>query len=247
MKSSVLSYHGKSRSITPIQKYMIAIPTLLKVRLKTLPEYGMGYQIGNVLLNTGRTEHGVILNGTYFVPTAELAGFSALSQLIEEVSMASRSGQSSLRIEGATLDSRPASSLRRVKRIYSFSAANEKQATAKDSEVTFTLRHEIFKRFSPYVDDFRVTVKRGLVANTYATTADDAANVKTGMEAIARYALESKKSANKVFTIAPPEKTRLQRGIVEPAYGEPGGGVEVIFVDGTPDNTVTGPEIIAEK
>jgi hypothetical protein len=226
---------------------MIKIPSLLKARLRTLPEYGMGYQVGVVRLNTGRTERGIILNGTYFVPTDELVGFSALSQLLEEVQATIRASKSSLAIESATLDARPAASLRRVKRIYSFSAANEKQAAAKDAEITLTLRNEIFKRFSAYADDFRVTEKRGLVPNTYATTAEDALNVKTGMEAIARYALENKKSANKVFTISPPEKTRLQRGVVEPAYGEPGGGVEVIFVDGSPDNTVTGPETIAEK
>ena len=226
---------------------MITIPPLLKAHLRTLPEYGMGYQIGVVRLNTGKNEHGIILNGTYFVPSTELAGFSALSQLLEEAQATVRASKSSVTIEGAALDSRPAASLRRVKRIHSFSAANEKQAAAKDAEVTLTLRNEIFKRFSAYENDFRVTEKRGLVPNTYATTADDALNVKTGMEAIARYALESKKSANKVFTISPPENTRLQRGVVEPAYGEPGGGLEVIFVDGTPDYTVTGPEIIAEK
>jgi hypothetical protein len=226
---------------------MITIPPLLKARLRTLPEYGMGYQVGVVRLNTGKTERGIILNGSYFVPTAELAGFTAFSQLMEEAQASIRASRSSLTIEGASLDTRPAATLRRVKRIYSFSAANEKQAAAKDAEITLTLRNEIFKRFSAYENDFRVTENRGLVPNTYATTAEDALNVKTGMEAIARYALENKKSANKVFTIEPPENTRLQRGIVEPAYGEPGGGVEVIFVDGSPDNTVTGPETIEEK
>jgi hypothetical protein len=44
------------------------------------------------------------------------------------------------------------------------------------------------------------------------------------------------------------ERTSLKRGIVEPAYGygEPGGG-EVIFVNGSPDGTVTGPEKIDDK
>ena len=225
---------------------MITIPPLLKDHLRTLPEYGMGYQVGEVRLNTGKTERGIILNGTYFVPTEELAGFSAFSQLMEEVRVWNRARKSSLAIENATLDTRPAASLRHVKRIYSFSE-NAKQASAKGAEVTLTLRDEIFKRFSAYENDFRVTDKWGLVPNTYATTAEDALNVKTGMEAIARYALENKKSANKVFTIEPPENTRLQKGVVEPAHGEPGGGVEVIFVDGTPDNTVTGPDIIPEK
>jgi hypothetical protein len=226
---------------------MIKIPLLLKAHLRTLPEYGMGYQIGSVKLNTGKTEHGIILNGTFFVPTTELASFTSFSQLIEETQASFREGKSSLTIESATLDTRPASTLRGVKRIHSFSIENEKRAAAKDAEISLTLRNQVFKRFSAYTDDFRVTEKHGLVANTYGTTAEDAINVKTGMEAIARYALENKKSANKVFTIKPPENTRLRTGVVEPAYGEQGGGIEVIFVDGTPDNTVTGPETIPEK
>ena len=62
-----------------------------------------------------------------------------------------------------------------------------------------------------------------------------------------RYALENKKPASNLFTITPPEKTSLRRGTVQPAYGEPGGGVEVIFVNGSPDGTVTGPETIPDK
>lgn len=223
---------------------MIAIPPLLKAQLRQLPEYGMGYQIGSVRLNTGSVESGVILNGTYFVPKAELVGLTSFSQLLDEMTLQANAKSSSLSIQSATLTPRSEASLRRVRRIHNFSTANEKIASAKDSEIALTIRNELFKRFSAYVADFRVTDKRGLVPNTYATTAEDALNVKTGMDAISRYALENKKSANNVFTIAPPEKTRLQRGIVEPAYGEPGGGVEVIFVDGTPDYTVTGPEQI---
>lgn len=81
---------------------------------------------------------------------------------------------------------------------------------------------------------------------TFATTAEDAEHVKTGRDAVIRYALENKKSANKRFTITPATDTRLQRGIVQPAYGEPGGGVEVIFVDGTCDYSVSAPDILPE-
>jgi hypothetical protein len=93
-----------------------------------------------------------------------------------------------------------------------------------------------------------VTEKKGLTNGTFATTREDAdAFVKTGTDAVKRYALENKKPASNVFTIKPPEDTSLKRGIVAPAYGEPGGGVEVIFVNGSPDGTVTGPETIPDK
>jgi hypothetical protein len=44
-----------------------------------------------------------------------------------------------------------------------------------------------------------------------------------------------------VFTIRPTKGTDIQRGTVEPANGQPGGGVEVIFTSGTTVNTVTLP------
>ena len=47
-------------------------------------------------------------------------------------------------------------------------------------------------------------------------------------------------------TIEPEEDTKIKKGIVQPAYGHKGGGVEVIFVDGTTDNTVTDPDTIPE-
>jgi hypothetical protein len=118
---------------------------------------------------------------------------------------------------------------------------------AKDAIETPTIAGEVFKRFSAYANDRRVTEKKGLTAGTFATTREDAALAKTGSDAVKRYALENKTPASNVFTINPPEKTSLNRGIVAPAYGEPGGGVEVIFVNGSPDGTVTGPETIPDK
>jgi hypothetical protein len=47
-----------------------------------------------------------------------------------------------------------------------------------------------------------------------------------------------------VFTIDPPPSTKLKRGIAQPAYGQPGGGVEVIFVNSSPDKTVMGSVLI---
>ena len=86
-----------------------------------------------------------------------------------------------------------------------------------------------------------MTAKGGLVPGTYATTEEDAKHVKTGRDAVKRYALPNPAPAVHVFTIAPPVKTKLKCGVAQPAYGQPGGGVEVIFVNGSPDNTVTGP------
>jgi ribosomal protein L35AE/L33A len=70
--------------------------------------------------------------------------------------------------------------------------------------------------------------------------------VKTGKEAVERYAMPDPTPACYVFTGKPKKDTKIQRGTVEPAHGRTGGGVEVYFEDGTQPNTVTGPDVIPE-
>jgi len=243
---------------------MLIVPDWLQPGLLKLPEYGMGYQKARVRLSTGGSETGFILNTEIFLKETETRFQTPLfwdqwGKVMEE---ARKEAQKSM----LTLSSieevipRPTERLRGVRLIAlanSFSTSNaERQAImgkaagspAKDAPITPTSIGEIFKRFSAYANDRRVTEKKGLVAGTYATTKEDAdAHIKTGSDAVSRYALENKKPASNVFTITPPKGTDLQRGIVEPAYGEPGGGVEVIFVNGSPDGTVTGPVLIPER
>lgn len=123
-----------------------------------------------------------------------------------------------------------------------------KSAAAEDAPITLTTASEIFKRFCAYANDRRVTAGKGLTPGTFATTKADAdANIKTGTDAVKRYALPDSKPASNVFTITPPIDTELKRGTVQPANNQPGGGEEVIFVNGTPDGTVTGPVTIPDK
>ncbi|WP_157836997.1 hypothetical protein [Geminisphaera colitermitum] len=228
---------------------MIIVSPELKAQLSRLPEYGMGYQVGSVRLNSNGTEEGIILNGEVFLKFSDAQSIPNLFAQYEQLLFNARFN--ALKVIGASLIERPASEIRGIRKIrlhsFSMSTVNEKRAGAKDAEDSYTTHGEVFKRFSAYANDFRVTTMRGLTAGTYATTAEDALNVGTGIEAVLRYALENKAPANKVFTIKPPGNTKLKRGIVEPAYGEPGGGVEVIFVDGSPSGTVTGPVIIPER
>ena len=105
----------------------------------------------------------------------------------------------------------------------------------------------LFKRFTAYEHDPRITSDRRLLPGTYATTGEDAKNAPTGKAAVARYALPNPNPASNVFTIKPHKDTVIQYGIVEPAFGQPGGGVEVLFRDGTHAGTVTGPEKIPDE
>ncbi len=119
-----------------------------------------------------------------------------------------------------------------------------RRGPAKDSPVEATRIEEGFKRFSAYENDRRIRADGSLEPGTYATTEEDARHVRTGKEAVQRYALPNPEPAVNVFTIKPVSATPIQYGIVIPAYGQPGGGIEVIFTAGTTPRTVTGPDKI---
>jgi hypothetical protein len=105
----------------------------------------------------------------------------------------------------------------------------------------------VFKRFTAYENDYRITSDGKLLPGTYATTEEDAKKAPTGKIAVARYALPNPKPASNVWTIEPRKDTLIQYGIVEPANDQPGGGVEVIFTAGTQTGIVSGPEKIPDE
>lgn len=84
-----------------------------------------------------------------------------------------------------------------------------------------------------------ISANLGLLAGTYATTARDAEYVTSGRSAVERYALPDPKPAIYRYAISPLAGTVFREGIVQPANGHAGGGVEVLFDDGTTANTVT--------
>ena len=255
---------------------MILLTPAQIASLDAEPEYRMGYHKAHAKLSGGGYEFGYILNQTIFLLEREnpwqmniswdyfcaeagktnisidyfrviprepetLRGVRYIARGREKWHVfAEKSANAALNAYGPTREQLIANS-----EIYAKAASSNE---AKDAPITLTSAGEVFKRFSPYANDRRVTFGKGLVAGTFATTQEDAdANVKTGMDAVARYALPEDKPASNVFTIRPTADTDLQRGTVAPANNQPGGGVEVIFVNGLPDGTVSGPTTIPDK
>ncbi len=245
--------------------------------LPTQPEYRMGYQKVIATLNTGGTEAGIIVNSQVFLKDGEYpwqmrmtdwtyvlaeARKSVLS--VTDVRLIPREPESlrGVRLialanekfhvlsDRKAVAAKYASGTQKLAMLaecqeFSAKATN---AAAENAPITLTILGEIFKRFSAYANDKRITVGKGLTAGTFATTKEDAdAHVKTGADAVARYALPNSAPASNVFTLSPPKDTDLKRGTTQPANNQPGGGVEVIFVNGLPDGTVTGPVKIADK
>lgn len=198
------------------------------------PESGMGYQNVAVELRNGEVRHGIAFNAEFLLYSEESPHLlHRISEPSERLLMLERKqlglGQDILSLKVLQSDADVSARVR------------ERSSGASEAPVEELQEEEEFKRFCAYANDRRVTTSGALLPGTYATTAEDAKHVRTGSDAVKRYALPNPKPAVYVFTIDPPLRTKLQRGVAQPAYGQPGGGVEVIFVNGSPDKTVTGP------
>lgn len=236
----------------------------------------MGYQKAIVTLNTGGTESGVIINSQVFLKASDypwqmrmhwsyiLSETTKSALRVTAVRLIPREPETLKGVRKFAITKEKYRVLaNRKSLVAAFSSGNTKlillnesealsikaaSAAAEDAPITLTELNEVFKRFSAYPDDRRITSGKGLTPGTFATTKEDAdAHIKTGTDAVARYALPNSKPASNVFTISPASDTELKRGTAQPANNQPGGGVEVIFVNGLPSGTVTGPVTIPDK
>lgn len=123
-------------------------------------------------------------------------------------------------------------------------AATRRSSPADADTARKTSKPEVLKRFSAYRNDHRLTAGGGFQPGTYTTTAADALHAPTGSRAVERFALPNPAPAIYLFTIHLSAGWPVQRGTVQPANGQPGGGVEVILTAGSPNGTVTGPAVI---
>lgn len=98
---------------------------------------------------------------------------------------------------------------------------------------------EIFVRLSAYENDKRIDFEnKKLRPGTYTTTNSDyLACVRFSDDPIDRYALPNDEEIKWAFYVQPKTNDVLQRGIVQPAFGHDGGGIEIFFEDGTSNNT----------
>lgn len=209
------------------------------------PETGMGYQFVGLTDKFNHKKDAIILNSELLIDVDYIKNVRkfSLSQKgsYRELLKAAYSSEAVIR-EIVVFSKSEFLRTYQVAQVY-----KSHGRSASDAGTSYTKKEAVFKRFSAFEDDHRVTEKNGLKPGTYTTTEEDARNVKTGVEAVLRYALPNDDPANKVFTIKPPERTQIKEGIVQPVDSKPGGGVEVIFVSGSPDSTVLGPAIIPER
>ena len=97
-------------------------------------------------------------------------------------------------------------------------------------------------RFSAFYNDRRVDLINRLVyPGTYATTCKDASYcMNNHIDPRERYSLPNPMPVEYYFRILPNVGTPVQMGMVQPAFGHSGGGVEALFSTGTSPGTVWG-------
>ena len=197
------------------------------------PESGMGYQVVDAQKMDYRTKRGVVFN-------AELLTLDEDER--SDRLMLSKSYTEALRTaESAVGRFRSLSVVRGYGTTILSKREGKAAGGADEADKEKTKEGEVSHRFSAFKNDRRVTADKSLLLGTYATTKEDGDKVKTGKEAVERYALPNPDPASCRFTIKPEKDTKLKRGIVQPANGHQGGGVEVIFTEGTQKDTVTVP------
>jgi len=205
------------------------------------PESGMGYQTVEVEIPSG-SRRGTVYNADLLIwgeePIAHLAT-SVYERFAGTAGDVDARTIRSIRVVAREPDVSSSPTMRRL-------VLTASSRPAADGEASGTAPGDVFMRFTAYSNDRRITPERGLLPGTYATTEEDSRAVATGEQAVERYALPNPAPAVYRFRIDPTAGTQYQTGIVQPAYGHAGGGVEALFTAGTAGGTVSGPAVLPE-
>lgn len=203
------------------------IQELLKLR-----ETGMGYQF--IEAETGY--YGT--KNKYLVLNSQMI-IDDTPQILNEVKSVFKGGYRTMLFSASEVELKNIRLVENLSnyRVKAFSAS--KQTGAIHQSIVFANGTEVFTRLSAYEDDFRVdTVNKKLVPGSFSTTFDDYQYCKNNnINPVERYALPNDEEIKWAFHIKPLKTDSLQRGIVEPANNQNGGGVEAYFEKGTSNNT----------
>ena len=161
------------------------------------PETGMGYQAVEALLWDNKKQRGIAYNAELLFLGNEPQNFLRRDPYTTVLESAQSSGSKIKKLRVLPRET----VAHRSSDIWDAPVMLKKKATpAKDAPIEKTKSGEVFKRFSAYEDDKRRRPNGSWRDGTYATTEEDAKNIKTGKEAVARYALPNPSPASYVFT-----------------------------------------------
>ncbi|MDX5479397.1 MAG: hypothetical protein LPJ98_13190, partial [Cyclobacteriaceae bacterium] len=113
---------------------------------------------------------------------------------------------------------------------------------AIDSPIENASGYESFTRLSAFENDRRIDFENKCLKDGSFTTTyfDYRVCVNFEDDPVDRYALPNDDAIKHAFTIVPEKIDMLQRGVVQPAFGKNGGGIEAYFEKGTSIGTYKG-------
>ena len=212
----------------------VRLPAAAMSNLLAQHETGMGYQVVDIGRGYQALEYVLILN-------AEIVGDAWSDQLaLRESAEFTRSDEQSIVNQIARNDFRVLSSSEPTTLRLSEGSNPSfytKSQPAAEASIQSCRGGEEFLRFSAFSNDNRIGADGSVRAGTYVTTLIDGTNVKTGMDAVRRYALPNAQPAIHRFFLREGRPINIRRGVVAAANGQPGGGAEVILVDESPSGT----------
>ena len=207
-----------------------------------LPETGMGYQV----IEAKRS--GEIYKNKYVVYNGELI-IDLDSRLFEFKEKIKTKGFSKVlseadkwlcETESISLVSK---SLLLEKRVLSETEKKDKKrhsgSGAREHPKESANGSEIFVRLSDYENVLRIDfVKKRLIEGSYTTTQLDYLTcLNYSDDPVDRYSLPNNDPIKWAFYVLPKTNDQLQKGVVQPAFGHAGGGIEAYFENGTSDDT----------
>jgi hypothetical protein len=212
-------------------------------KLLTLPETGMGYQIIDAKLIGKSYRHRYVIYNSELILNLDNQFSEFKQQVVTKGYSYFLNEAKQLFIEPNSISlvaNRSVSETRMIsesKRKDKHRYSGEKGA--KVNPIVSADGNEIFVRLSAYEDDKRIDFQNNkLKDGTYTTTQSDYFDsVIYNDDPIDRYALPNDETIKWTFYVQPKWCDTLQKGIVQPAFGHDGGGIEAYFEYGTSDNT----------
>lgn len=202
--------------------------------LLRLPESGMGYQ----LIEAEAGIYGI--RNKYLALNSQMI-IDDTSQILNELKSVFKRGYRTMLFSVSEIELKNIRLVENLSnyRVKTFSLSASKQTGAIYQPVKYADGVEKFTRLSAYEDDFRVdTVNKKLLPGSFSTTYEDYQYCKNNkINPVERYALPNDEEIKWAFHIIPLKTDSLQRGIVEPANNQNGGGIEAYFEKGTSNNT----------
>jgi len=209
----------------------------------SLPESGMGYQIIEAKLFRKTEKNRFVVYNSELIVDLDSQFSDFKRKIIMEGYSTILSKVEKLLIETSTISLVPRKQITE----YRLLTENKKKEKGRhsggkgavDNPKEIASGGELFARLSAYENDKRIDfIKKKLKSGTFTTTNDDYnVCVKTNDDPIDRYALPNDETIKWTFYIQPKKDDIFQRGIVQPAFGHDGGGIEAYFEYGTSENT----------